>query len=128
MGRIQRGGPCVWSEGKSHGGEAGGQAGREGTRRPLEGLQRGAHDRQTQRVPKQPSSWSFPETLAGVGWGGVGSRGRCGREASFELAVVTQVRTTGGGQEERSGGEAGGRGWRFWIRFEGRTNNAGLAE
>ena len=40
--------------------------------------------------------------------------------------MVTQVRTRGGGQEERSGGEAGGRGWRFWIRFEGRTNNAGF--
>ena len=46
------------------------RVGRQGVR-PLEGLQRGAHDRQTQRVPKQPSSWSFPETLAGVGWGRV---------------------------------------------------------
>ena len=29
-GRIQRGGPCVWSEGESHGGEAGRPARRRG--------------------------------------------------------------------------------------------------
>ena len=44
-----------------------------------------------------------------MGWGGVGWTG--GREASSEVALVTQVRTTGGGQEEKPGGQAGDSGY-----------------
>lgn len=72
-GRIQRGGPCVWSEGESHGGEAGRQAG-EGVTGP------GGHWRvcslelMTDRRCKATLQLVFPRDFVGGGVDSVAGR------------------------------------------------------